>query len=1838
MEKQQLKDRLATLSPEQRARLLQELKQKKQKNNAIEPLERPLTTLPISFAQRRMWFMDQLDEESAANNMFSALRLTGWLDVSAMERSFQSLIQRHEVLRCVYQEKDGEPIVVYHPNPQFHLPVQTLSHLSEKDRAAELQARIHQEANTRFDLTADLPLRATLLHLTDEEHILLITSHHIASDGWSTSVLFREWAELYTAFREDCPDPLPPLPIQYADYAHWQTNWLQTRLAPQLAYWKNQLTGAPAVIDLPTDRPRPAVQSHRGASHTFIIGREQTNLIRTLAADCQTTPFVVLLTLFQILLRRYTNQKDILIGTPVAGRNQPEIEGLIGLFLNTLVLRAQIDTNLTARQLIENSRQLVLDAFSHQDTPIEKLVDELNLERTLSHSPLFQVLFNYLNAAADNWRLPGLEVETIPPTADTAKLDLTLAIIEHQGRLEGRLTYNTDIFSAETIARMAERYQTLLTGLLAAPDRPAALLPFTSAVERQHLHQTWHGITAAYPQDIVCMHQMFESQAARTPDALAVHFDHHHYTYRELNQRANRLAHYLQSRGVGPDVRVGLLMERSLDILVAVLGILKASGAYVPIDPIYPPQRIQFMLEDVQAALIITEPALLDSLPETADLPILCLEHEAAQIAQFSPENPPLQVQPNNLMYTLFTSGSTGRPKAVAVENRNYLNYFHGIVEQLNTRKPLTFAMVTTFATDLGTLMWWNALCFGGDVHILSYERATDPEAFAAYFRRYSIDVLKLVPSHYETLMAVPNPAEIVPNDILIITGEATYWETVAKVRTYNPRLVVQDHYGVTETTCATLVYAAPQELPSDVSAAIPKGSPLGNTAVYILDEAGQPVPLNIPGELFIGGEGVTRGYLNRPRLTAERFLPDPFSQTPGARMYRTGDLAIYQPDNTLKLLGRLDHQVKIRGYRIETGEIDSLLSEHPAIIDALVIAREDNAGDKRLIAYWVPENLSNAPTTAELRAYLREQLPDYMVPSVFIPLPGGIPLNPNGKVDRFALPDPDYAAALNETYTPPQTVMEQTIAAVWCNVLGLEQVGIDDNFFDIGGESFKAIRVVRQLGDNISVVTLFKNPTIRTLALSLTQDDGEEDDGLLVRLTPANRTKIDLTLICVPYGGGSAITFQPIAQALPANYALYALQFPGHDFSRRDEPLMELEQVVEQSVAEILAHIPGPLALYGHCIGSAWTVEMTRRLEAAGREVVGVFLAGTFPIPRPKNRFFEWWARVSPTERWASNRLLYDAMRSVGGFADVINPAEQEFVMDRMRYDARQAEDYFTWAQEQADVSHQAPIMCIIGQEDPMTEFFEERILEWEAFSPSVEGVSLENAGHYFIKHQSNELAQIITTQTEKWRRRSANGANGANGSGKTAVTLSTPAIAPQKWAGRRPNFNTFLIVAFGQLISMLGTGLTGFAMSVWVLQETGQVFDFSVMAVFTLLPGILVSPLAGVVADRWDRRRVMILSDTAAALGTLLVAILLWTDQLQTWHLFLSVSIGSIANAFQRPAYIAAVAQLVPKQQLGRANGVVQLATNMGNIFSPLLGGALLVWIGLRGVVLIDALTFLAAIATLLFVRFPNTMFRQREETFRRQMVGGWRFIARRPSLRAFILFFFVYNFVSASYNILVPPLVLANYSESVLGTVLSVMSIGVLIGTFVMIFTGGTKRRINGMILSAALTGIAIGAAVFRPSLTFLTIGLFVGGFISSFIDAHWQSIIQTKVPFKLQGRVIATILMIAMLTMPLGFLVWGWLADNVFEIWLQADGLLAGSVGQIIGVGDGRGTALLLISAGLFLFFWGLLAFSYRPLRDIEDRLPDAVPQGVIIHNIDELQNQLDNQLPNHQSPM
>ncbi|MCB8977444.1 MAG: amino acid adenylation domain-containing protein [Ardenticatenaceae bacterium] len=1791
-----------------------------------QPADTPLT---LSFAQQRMWFLHQWEPDSPAYNIPNALRLTGNLNVAALETAVNEIIRRHQVLQMSYGIEDEEPVLRRLPNSHVALPIIQMEGADETAVLALLQ----EEGARPFDLTQELPIRLFLLRLAPDEHVLILNLHHIATDGWSMGVLLRELAALYNAFCANQPSPLPELPIQYSDFAYWQRNWLQGDvLDKQLSYWKQQLAGATAVLELPTDYPRPAMRTLNGAITRFTIPADLTQAIKQSAQQVGLTPFMFMLAAYQILLHRYSGQADILVGSPIANRNRSEIENLIGFFVNTLVLRTNLAHNPRVSEVLQQVRDTTLDAYAHQDLPFEKLVEELHLPRTLSHNPLFQVMFIYQNIPHEPLDLADLAVQPFEEDNGTSKFDLNLVMEEAGDTLLGTLTYNTDLFTADRMARLVGHYQTLLWGMIRQPEKRISQLPLLTPEERRQFTD-WMDTAVTRPP-FQPLHQRFTEQAAATPSQIAVASEGNEISYQQLNERANRLAHYLQSLGVGPDVRVGLFMERSAETMVALLGILKAGGAYVPIDPLYPPDRVTFMLEDTQVTAVITQADLAQILQPPPGVAVVVLDQDWPTIATYSVANPAVTVAPTNLMYVLFTSGSTGRPKGVAVEHRNYLNYFHSILPQLKIEPGMHLAMTTTFATDLGTIMFWGALCLGGTAHIIPYERATDPDRLAAYCRQYPMDVLKLVPSHLEALMVVPNPADIIPSKLLILTGEASYWETVAKVKAVNPDCVVQDHYGVTETTCATLNYITPAAVPTDQGAALPKGQPLGNVRIHILDEEMQPMPIGIPGRLYIGGAGVTRGYCNHPRLTGERFIPDPFSATPGARLYDTGDLAQYLADGSIKLLGRSDHQVKIRGYRIETGEIESLLTEHPTLQDAVVMAREDTPGDRRLVAYYVPQGEAEV-SLSDLRAHLRTQLPDYMVPSLFVPLTA-VPLNPNGKVDRFALPVPEQGqVAISEAFVAPRTEREQQLANIWTEVLSLPQVGIDDNFFDVGGESFKAIRVVRKIGPDASVISLFKYPTIRELADHLDSAEPKQE-GLLIELTkpiaPADR---QLSLVCVPYGGGSAITFQPLADALPAGVALYAVELPGHDFSQRTEALMPLPNLAQQCVAEIEAHVTGPIALYGHCVGSAPVLEIARLLEANGRLVTGVFIGGSLPSAQMPGALFRWWYRLFPSDRWQSNREIYDSLRALGGFTDVIDPDEQEFLLRSLRHDATQAEDFFTHAFQRPPAKLAAPITCIVGEMDRATDLYEERYREWGQFGGRVSLAVLPKAGHYFLKHQSVAVAKIIqegvTLPTVPVLAETAVSTNGSgHRNGRYIQDVYTATQPETKQAV--PSLNLFFLVAFGQVISLIGSGLTSFALGVWVYQQTGSALDLGLVWLFVGLPGLLAAPIAGAVTDRYDRRWVMIASDTAAAVGTLALAALLWSGNLQLWHIYIVVGVGSVAAAFQQPAYIAAIAQIVPKPYLGQANGIAQLGRAAGMLLAPLLGGVLVLMIGLPDIVLIDVLTFLFAVTVLLAVRFPPTLFRKREEPLLQEVVGGWRYVLKRPSLLAMIGFFLVLNFLQSGIRVIITPLILAFDSATLLGSVTSAQGLGLLLGGLAMGIWGGTRRRAEGMIGFTLLFGVSTVIIGLRPTAIFPIVGMLGIGIATAFINAHWQALIQTKVGLELQGRVIATNDMLSWSLMPLGFVLAGALADRVFEPFMGGSSPLATAVGSVIGSGAGRGMGLMIIVIGLLLLFAALLGFRYRPLRYMEDILPDAIPDAVVVKDKDELQALADQQLP------
>ncbi|HEY0636444.1 MAG TPA: MFS transporter, partial [Pseudonocardiaceae bacterium] len=802
----------------------------------------------------------------------------------------------------------------------------------------------------------------------------------------------------------------------------------------------------------------------------------------------------------------------------------------------------------------------------------------------------------------------------------------------------------------------------------------------------------------------------------------------------------------------------------------------------------------------------------------------------------------------------------------------------------------------------------------------------------------------------------------------------------------------------------------------------------------------------------------------------------------------------------------------------------------------------------------------------------------------------------------------------------PPSTPNELRVAAAFAEVLpdDVTVASVDDDFFALGGDSFSAVRTVRRIDAGLSVIELFQRPTVGELAALLDAREGgtaDQGTGLLHRLTRGRRAA-ELTVVCVPYGGGSPITFQPLADALPEHVALYAIGLPGHDTARPDEELVALDEVADRVTAEVVAGISGPVLLYGHCLGGALATALAARLEAAGVPLRGVALGGTFPAAGLPGRFFGWLNRLLPADRMLSNRSYLDFLRAMGGFTDAYDEAERELLVRALRHDVRQAEHFYTRAYEpDADVRFAAPVLCVVGEKDRATELYQERYAEWGHFSPDVRLAVIPRAGHYFLKHQAAELAGILAS----WA------------GGAPPPTVTAPPVPTGGSGGPGgPSIRTFAAVALGQFVSMIGTGLSAFALGVWVFQRTGSAVDFALIAMLAALPAIILSPLAGAVADRFDRRRVMIIADTTAAVGTVALATLLWRGDLDLWHIYLFSALGAVCNAFQRPAYLAAIAQLVPKRYLGQANGIAQAGAAAGDLLAALAGGVLVGLVGLRGVVIIDMATFLVGVSVLLLVRFPNLLFVRREEPLLREVVTGWRYIVRRPSLVAMVVFFVVFNYLFAFATVLVTPLVLARHSAAVLGVVSAVGGVGGVVGVLAMALWGGTHRRAIGMVGFTSVVGLATVVMGLGAHPAFAAAGLFGLWAALMILNSHWMALIQTKVGMELQGRVLATNQMLAMSMMPLGFLSAGPLADAVFEPWMRADGPLAGTVGAVLGTGPGRGTGFLLVCVGGVLLVWGLLGLAYRPLRLMEDLLPDALPEAEIADK-DTLQQQADRAL-------
>ncbi len=1060
-------------------------------HNKINKFDRNIGHIPLSFSQERLWFIDQL-EGSVHYQVVNIFPLKGKLNKQALSYSLQSIIDRHEILRTVYLQQNGEAYQITLDTQGWQL--ETIDGSLYSQDGDELQKYIQTLIRKPFDLSKDFMLRAFLIALSDQNHVLVIAIHHIASDEWSNSILLNELIELYNAYVDDRPTQLALLPIQFADYAVWQRNNLQGEvLEKKINYWKNKLE-AVAPLQLPTDFTRPPVKGIDGASVEFTIERELSDQIQMLCKQEGSSLFMTLLAAFKILLHRYSDQQDICVGTSIANRQQ-EVEELIGFFVNTVALRSQVKSGESFAELLQQVRSTTMEAYENQDLSLEKVVEVVVKERDLSRNPLFQVMLVLHNTPAVNVnRLGEVELSVEQFKYDTVRFDMTFFIKETTDGLQGNVHYATDLYCEATINRMISHFKTLLNSIVKSPQKKISELAILTREEKHQLLYEFNDTKVDYPNDKSVV-DLFEEQAAKTPDSIAIVFEEVQLTYKELNERANQLANHLRNKGVREDILVPICIERSAEMIVGIIGILKAGGAYVPIDIEFPKERIFYMVEDSGATLIVTGRNSKINLPVGLD--VIEIDGNSEIIRNHSIENLKVKVHPHHLAYVIYTSGSTGKPKGVMIEHRNLVDYLFGLKQKTQIDQCKSFALVSTIATDLGNTVLFSSLVFGGSLHLFSKETVSNIENLHEYFGEHKIDCLKIVPSHWKVLSV--DEQLLLPVQLLIFGGETLESEVAQKIYLSGSPCQVINHYGPTETTIGKLLHIVDKD--RKYGASIPIGKPFSNTRIYVLNKELTMCPVGVRGQLFIEGDGVARGYLNNAELTKQKFIQNPFNDQEKSLMYSTGDLVKYLSDGNIEFIGRVDDQIKIRGFRIELGEIESVLRDHKEVRQAAVLAK-DGSGGKRLVAYVVTDVLFNPES---IIAYLKDRLPDYMVPALIVELKS-LPLTPNGKIDRQALPDPDGNEMLSGKYVAPRNKVEEKLAAIWQDVLELEKVGVNDDFFELGGHSLLAIRLLSAIRKEFSVEMpigdIFEYSTIASLQVRLQSQSGEEAEPSILLIS----------------------------------------------------------------------------------------------------------------------------------------------------------------------------------------------------------------------------------------------------------------------------------------------------------------------------------------------------------------------------------------------------------------------------------------------------------------------------------------------------------------------------------------------------------------------------------------------------------------------------------------------------------------------------------------------------------------------------------------------------------------
>jgi amino acid adenylation domain-containing protein len=1092
-----LDERLANLSPSQRALLEQRLMARRTGVAQRSGITRRTidSPCPLSYAQELLWLLSQVFDDGIAYNSPGAYHLEGPLDLDLLGRSFEALLQRHEILRTTYSMIGGRPMQTIHPTAEIDLNVVDLRGRAPDELESESQRILKEESRFPFDLVTGPIIRPTVIRLTDNENILMTNMHHVATDGYSRAALYRDLTEFYESFAQGRVADLPVLTIQYADYAIWQREWLDGGIADQqLEYWKRKLTRAPSRLDLPTDFGRPPVRSWVGNNMSVMLDIDTREGLRATGRKGDSTLFVTLLATFATLLGRYAGQDDVVVGTPFAGRNRTELESMVGYFINPLALRIDLSGDPTFTDLVGRVRETTLEAFAHADVPYETVVRATNPQRDLSQTPVFQAMIVLHNPAWQTQRPKfepaGLRATEITHEKGWSKFDVLLGMSERMAGLNTTWEYSTELFTPATVQRMTEHFRTLAESVGANPDRPLSRLPMLTEAERAKVVMSWSGRAEPLPQRD-SIKDLFEEQAARTPDATAVVFGGERLTFAQLNTRANRIAWKLRDLGVGPGSLVGILMEKSLDLVPAVLGVVKSGGAYIPIDPAYPRERIEFMVGDAQPQVLLTHAKHADDAPRSQATTFV-LDVEAA-LDGMRDDDPHAIADGDDLAYIIYTSGSTGQPKGAMIANRSLVSAYFAYERAYRLRELSAHLQMASFSFDVFTGDLIRSLLAGAKLVLCPIDVVVDPAALYELMGREQIDAAEFVPATasmlFEHLEREGSRLDFMK--LVVVSSEAWRNEKYAFFKRFcGPATRLINSYGLTEATIDSTFFEPPPDADLPPGRFVPIGRPLENSRIYVLDSNLEPQPIGVPGELCVGGVAVARGYLNRPELTAERFVPDPFVPAPGALLYRTGDRVRWLADGTIDFLGRIDRQIKIRGFRIEPGEIEAVLERHPQVRGAAVVDREDPRGEVRLVAYV---DADAAADMADLRAFIAEHVPNYMVPSAFV-AQGELPLTPNGKVDRDALPDPEWGKdTAQDEFVAPRNDTERSVAGVWSAVLSVEEIGIDDNFFALGGHSLLAMQVMSRLRDELGVSlalrAIFDSPTVRLLSEAVLAD-----------------------------------------------------------------------------------------------------------------------------------------------------------------------------------------------------------------------------------------------------------------------------------------------------------------------------------------------------------------------------------------------------------------------------------------------------------------------------------------------------------------------------------------------------------------------------------------------------------------------------------------------------------------------------------------------------------------------------------------------------------------------------